>query len=320
MTNIEFRVLFRSLTGIAIIVLLDACSTTATQPASAPSAARVVHYDAFHSDYVTPRRVTVWLPPGYDGDTDRYAVLYMHDGQNLIDPETSMGHQAWEVDRHVAQLMREGRIRKTMLVGIDNSPTRWQDYAPEQPFERLPARLQTLAIGTQGGPPHSDNYLRFLVQELKPFIDAHYRTHPDRAHTFLMGSSMGGLISLYAVARYPQVFGGAACLSTHWPYTTNADVMWATDDAAAAQIGSVTIDWLESSVPAAATHRLYFDHGTEFLDALYAPYQLRVDALFRARGYVEDKNFQTRVFQGATHNEKSWSERLDVPLSFLLRQ
>jgi len=309
----------RYLKAIALAVLLDACSTTATQPASAPSAARVVHYDAFHSDYVTPRRVTVWLPPGYDDDAGRYAVLYMHDGQNLIDPETSMNHQPWEVDRHLEKLMREGSIRRTILVGIDNSPTRWQDYAPQQPFERLPARLQLLAIGKQAGPPQSDHYLRFLVQELKPFIDAHYRTHPERASTFLMGSSMGGLVSLYAVARYPQVFGGAACLSTHWPYTTNPDVLGAADGADGAGIGAVTIEWLDSRVPPAGTHRIYFDHGTEFLDALYAPYQVRVDALFLSRGYVEDVDFQTRVFQGATHNEKSWSERLDVPLSFLLR-
>lgn len=307
---------------LAMAVIFGGCAARppapAPAPASAATAARVVHHEAFPSSHVATRRITVWLPPGYDEGSRRYAVLYMHDGQNLIDPATSMGNEAWEVDRHLESLAREGRIQATILVGIDNSPTRWQDYAPEEPLATLSARLKALATGREPGPPHSDGYLRFLVEELKPFIDAHYRTLPDRSHTHLMGSSMGGLISIYALARYPEVFGGAACLSTHWPYTTNPDVLRAAGSADSQAIADATIGWLGNHVPDPGAHRVYFDHGTEFLDALYAPYQERVDALFARRGYSADAQFRSLVFAGATHNERSWRERLDVPLTFLL--
>lgn len=310
-----------ALRWISMVTALVACAgggslASAAQP---DPPGRVVHHESFPSKFVSPRRITVWLPPGYEKGQGRYAVLYMHDGQNLIDITRSLASQPWGVDRVLARLMSDGRIRRTLLVGIDNSATRWRDYAPQEPFEALPERLQGLAKGNLDGAPWSDGYARFIVDELKPFIDAHYRTRTDRANTFLMGSSMGGLISLYTLARYPETFGAAACLSTHWPYTTNPDVLRSADSADATEIGMATIDWLGAHVPAPAAHRLYFDHGTEFLDALYARYQTRVDSLLRARGYADGDNFQSLVFEGATHNEKSWSERLDTPLLFLLR-
>lgn len=309
----------RWLASLAMALLLGACTASAPTRASAEAPARVVFHPAFPSAYVSARRVTVWLPPGYDGGTERYAVLYMHDGQNLLDPNSAMGHHAWEVDRHLSALLREGRIQKTLVVGIDNSDTRWQDYAPEAPFQALSPELRTLAIGKQAGPPHSDNYLRFLVEELKPFIDAHYRTRTDRAHTFVMGSSMGGLISVYALARRPDVFGGAACLSTHWPYTTNYEALSVPGNPQITEIAAAVSGWLGDHVPSGIDHRVYFDHGTETVDGLYAPFQQRVDALFLAHDYRDGENFETRVYPGAAHNEESWSARLAEPLAFLLR-
>ena len=116
-----------------------------------------------------------------------------------------------------------------------------------------------------------------------------------------MGSSMGGLISLYAAAQYPQVFGGVGAVSTHWPIG-----------------GGLVIDWLGRHLPDPATHRLYYDHGTATLDASYAPFQARMDRLMIKGGYVEGRNWITRSFEGAEHNERAWRDRLDVPLQFLL--
>ena len=116
-----------------------------------------------------------------------------------------------------------------------------------------------------------------------------------------MGSSMGGLISAYAISEYPDVFGGAACLSTHW----------------VAGDGAV-IDYLRDKLPAPESHRLYFDHGTMTLDAHYAPFQQRMDDAMRARGYAEGRSGMSRVFPGAEHSEKSWRERVEIPLEFLL--
>lgn len=140
-----------------------------------------------------------------------------------------------------------------------------------------------------------DAYLRYLVEELKPAIDRDLRTLPSRDDTFVTGSSMGGLISLYAIAEYPQVFGGVAALSTHWPAGDG-----------------VMVDWFGAHLSDPATHRLYLDHGGATLDAAYTPYQQRIDALLRAGGYREGDNWITRTYPGAEHHERAWRERLDV--------
>jgi enterochelin esterase-like enzyme len=285
--------------------------------AAPPSAGRFERHAQFTSRHVAARDVVVWLPPGYDA-TQPHAVLYMQDGQNLFDPNSGMGHGPWAVDTHLAALIAAGRTTPTIVVGIDNSGTgRWRDYAPAVAVAALPERLRVRVEDTGGGAPVSDGYVRFLVEELKPFIDAHYRTRPDRADTLVMGSSMGGLISLYALCRHPQVFGAAGCLSTHWPLTVRPDILQgpAEDIAACA---APFIEWLSANLPRAGDHRLYFDHGTARLDGLYAPFQERVDVLLGTLGYRRGVDLDSRVYAGADHNEAAWRERLDVPLSFLL--
>jgi predicted alpha/beta superfamily hydrolase len=116
-----------------------------------------------------------------------------------------------------------------------------------------------------------------------------------------MGSSMGGLISLYALAEYPRVFGGVGAVSTHWPAGEG-----------------IVIDWLATQLPRAGAHRVYFDFGTATLDAQYPPYQARMDALMPGLGYRTGRDWLTRRFEGAEHNEAAWKARLDVPLRFLL--
>ena len=178
---------------------------------------RLVHYPAMAADGLLPRNVTVWLPDGYDRDTRRYAVLYMHAERNLFAPETATGGETWGVAEVLQRLVDAGTVRPAIIVGIDNTPARSREYMPAKVAALLPDDTRAaLAAGT-GGPPLSDAYLRFIVERLKPMIDRTYRTDPSRLATFSMGSSMGGLISLYAVAEYPRVFGGAGCLSTHWP-------------------------------------------------------------------------------------------------------
>ncbi|MGB8328064.1 MAG: alpha/beta hydrolase-fold protein [Steroidobacteraceae bacterium] len=301
------------------VILLAGCATTERSPAMSPHGGRFVSYESFASRHVAPRKVVVWLPEGYDAGRDPYAVLYMHDGQNLFDPATSMAHEPWAVDAHLAALERARKVRKTIVVGIANTAARWREYAPAAAVERLDPELRALVEAGGGGAPQSEEYLRFLVEELKPFIDANFRTRPGRDDTFILGSSMGGLISLYALARYPEVFGGAGCLSTHWVLTTNRELLGPPSDARVERIGRAYIDWLGEHLPPPGTHRIYFDHGTVFLDALYGPFQERVDRLMTERGYRAGLDWDSRVFPGATHNEQAWRDRVDLPLTFLLR-
>jgi predicted alpha/beta superfamily hydrolase len=147
-----------------------------------------------------------------------------------------------------------------------------------------------------------DPYLKFIVQELKPFIDSSYWTLPAMADTFLMGSSMGGMVSAYALCEYPEVFGGAACLSTHWP-----------------AVQGKMANYLADRLPDPQSHRLYFDYGTETVDAQYEPFQRVVDDVLRAKGYVEGNDWVTRKFCGEDHSEQAWRRRVDIPLRFLLK-
>nr|WP_281380606.1 alpha/beta hydrolase-fold protein [Brevundimonas variabilis] len=267
------------------------------------------------SAHVGARNVTIWLPPGYEAGTDRYPVLYMHDGQNLFDPaKANFGE--WGVDEHLTRLIANGQARAPIVVGVWNTPLRLREYVPADLITALPDDIRQTLLGMYGGAPLSDGYLRFLVDELKPVIDRDYRTLPGRSDTMISGSSMGGLISLYAMMKHPQVFGAAACLSTHWPLRLER----LDGDALAQWRETVVQTWsrvIADGLPDPATHRLYFDRGDETLDQFYAFFQTRIDETVRGAGWGPER-FQSLVFPGAEHNEKSWNSRLDVPLTFLL--
>jgi enterochelin esterase-like enzyme len=305
-----------ALAGLALAALPAAPAWSGAIAANAPDGAgplpgRLVDLGKMVSAHAKARRVTVWLPPGYDAGQDRHAVLYMHDGQNLFDPATAYTGQTWGVGQHLARLRTAGTVKPTMVVGIWNTDLRSQEYAPNLDGQ-LPAELRGIA-----GSPLSDGYLRFVVEELKPAIDARFRTRPGRDDTVVMGSSMGGLISLYALCQYPQVFGAAGALSTHWLVSTQGDLVNA-HDPRLDQVAALFRDYLRDRLPRPGQGKIYFDHGTINLDSLYGPYQGKVDAQMRAQGYRDDVDFMTRVYEGADHNEASWRAHLQVPLGFLL--
>jgi predicted alpha/beta superfamily hydrolase len=283
---------------------IAACGTSApSRRAPQVAAGTAVTFPIVGSKYAVSRRVDVWLPPGYREDRSaRYPVIYMHDGQNLFDDSLAGYGVEWGIDEAMGTLIAEGRVRPAIIVGVWNTDKRFGEYFPQQALTQGPVAY---GIGGRGSVTqaalNADGYLRYLVEELKPAIDSVYRTRRGPEHTFVMGSSMGALISAYALARYPQVFGGAACVSTHWP---------AGDGAA--------IPWFAANLPRAGTHRLYFDYGTTELDSLLPPLQARMDTALAALGYVQGRDWMTRRFEGAKHHESAWRARVDVPLTFLL--
>jgi pimeloyl-ACP methyl ester carboxylesterase len=290
---------------------------SATPALADVSAGRLVDLGVLQSRYADPRRVQVWLPSGYTPHGRKYAVLYMHDGQNLFDKKSAGYGMEWEVDEHLDALIRANKVRPTIVVGIWNTPKRLQEYVPSKAFDGLPAEYRDKVRALYGGDPLSDGYLKFIVRELRPMIAKRFNVKTDRANMVIMGSSMGALVSLYAIDEYPQVFGGAGMMSTHWPLFMTPDGK-SVGDAEYEAVSSAFERYLGPALPNPRTHRLYFDHGSETLDAVYKRYQDRVDAVVASRGYTQGVNWLTRSFPGQKHNEVSWASRVDVPLQFLL--
>jgi enterochelin esterase-like enzyme len=281
------------------------------------SAGRIVDLAVLQSRYADPRRVVVWLPSSYSAHAPKHAVLYMHDGQNLFDKAIAGYGMEWQIDETLDRLIREKKVRPTVVVGIWNTPKRLQEYVPSKAFQYLPPNYRDKVRTLYGGHPLSDGYLKFIVRELKPMIDRRFRVKTDRAETVIMGSSMGSLISLYAIDEYPSVFGGAGMMSTHWPLFMTAAGK-SVGDAEYEVVSSAFERYLAPALPNPRTHKLYFDHGSETLDAIYARYQRRIDGVVARRGYRKGVNCLSLSFPGQKHNEISWASRVDVPLRFLL--
>lgn len=280
------------------------------------SGGTLLRIDDFPSNYIPPRKVDIWLPESYS-QSKKYAVLYMHDGQMLFDSRITWNNQEWKVDEVAAQLMKDSITRDFIVVAPFNiNELRHSEYFPQKPFESLSETVQDSLYeearqnNFKLDSVTSNNYLGFIVKELKPYIDANFAVLTDRENTFVAGSSMGGLISMYAICEYPEVFGGAACLSTHWPGGNPND-----NDL----LANTFFEYMRSNVPSPKTHKFYFDYGTETLDKFYPKYASTVSKIFEDKRY-DQSNFRNLKFEGAEHTEISWQKRLDIPLTFLLKK
>jgi predicted alpha/beta superfamily hydrolase len=234
------------------------------------------------------RELIIYLPPGYDRDSQtRYPVLYFHDGQNLFDGATSyLAGQEWQLDETAERLIQQQVLPPLIIVGINNAGAeRINEYTPS-----LDARFN------KGG--KADLYGRFLVEEVKPFIDQHYRTLPDAAHTGLGGSSLGGLVSLYLGLKYPTVFQRLAIVSP--------SVWW----------DNQIIVQLVAQLPQKLNSRIWLDIGTnEGVDAVPNTRLLRDKLL--GKGWQEGQDLQYYEAPLAPHNEAAWAARTDRILTFL---
>lgn len=283
-------------------------------PEAKLASGKLMRLDSFPSKYIMTRPVDVWLPENYSKE-NKYAVLYMHDGQMLFDATTTWNKQEWKVDEWASKLIKENRVKDFIVVAIHNIKTeRWQDLFPQKAFVYLTETEKTLIDKQknhikEGNNLNGDNYLRFLVEEIKPIVDSELSVHKNKENTFVMGSSMGGLMSMYAISEYPNVFGGAACVSTHWPGAKPIDNN---------PLPIAIFKYMEANLPESKSHKIYFDYGTKTLDAHYPQYAPKVTEILISKGYDENDNFKNLKFEGTNHSENSWNKRLDIPLTFLL--
>ncbi len=283
---------------LAVFPLILAAQTPVKQTGVTGDVYRHLNFPSGISD---ARNIDVWLPPNYEeSQNEKYPVIYMHDGQNLFDPKISQGKTDWGIDETMTNLIKATKIKPAIIVGIWNTPRRTIEFMPQGAFEaRDKIKRKNKNIDLKSA--ESDKYLKFIVSELKPFIDKTYRTKTDRDNTFIMGSSMGALMSLYAIGEYPDIFGGAGCLSPQYPLARG-----------------VIIEYMKKYLPSPKNHKIYFDYGTKGLDAQYESYQLIADGLMKKKRYKSGRNWITKKFTGDDHTEKSWRNRVAIPLTFLL--
>ncbi len=245
------------------------------------------HPDLSSTHLGTKHSLIVYLPPGYESSTARYPVLYLHDGQNLMDRTTSFAGE-WHADEIAEQLITSGLIEPVILVGISNAGNdRISEYTP-------------VANAPYGG-GNADAYGQFLVDEVKPLIDSTYRTRPDAASTGLAGSSLGGLVSTYFGLTHSDVFGRIGAVSP--------SVWWANRDI----VGRVSA--LDAKLPL----RVWVDIGTKegsTPEEEVANAKLLRDA-FAAKGWLLGDDLAYFEAPGALHNEGSWAARFDRVLRFL---
>jgi predicted alpha/beta superfamily hydrolase len=227
------------------------------------------------------RNLEVWLPPGYeDQKSQSYPVIYMHDGQNVFNPLTSNTGVAWGMDSTMTKLIEEGEIPPAIVVAVD--------CIADQ-------RLEEYNYSSRGA-----LYADFLVHTVKPFIDANYRTLPDRSHTFTMGSSMGAAITVALLWHYPDVFSEGAGLSLPVSYPGY-------------DIYSTVSSPKLPNLPV----KLYLDDGTVGLDATFAQPDASFQQYLLSLGW-NASNFTYQVFPYASHSEVDWARRLAIPTQWLL--
>lgn len=262
------------------------------------------HFPAFGE--LPARWVDVWLPKKGLSSASMALVL-AQDGQNVFDPITAYGGQSWELHLAVQRLLDSQQIRPCMVVGIWNSPNRFNEYLPVPAVIGLDSASLVTLKAERMAAPQSDVYVAWIDQVLMPFLLSQYPISTNADDRFLIGSSMGGLISAYLLSRLPHQFGGAMCLSTHWPLSLKRN-----DIAYSAPYRG----WLLEQMPVLQHKRLYMDHGDQTLDSFYAIHQQAFDAAWNGQTAFPN-NYRSLSFEAAAHNEASWRARLSIPLLFM---
>jgi enterochelin esterase-like enzyme len=259
----------------------------AGEPFVEGTGSRLVMHPEFHSRFLAEdRNVILYLPPGYDHEPHlRYPVMYMHDGQNLFDPETSFVRgRTWQIREHADRLTLAGEIEPLIVVGIYNTPRRLEEY--------------THARDRRMGGGDANDYGRMLLQELKPFVDEQYRTRPGENDTAMGGSSLGGLVTLYLGLQHAETFGKLAVMSP--------SVWW----------NHKSILGVLNEYEGPPWFRIWLDVGDSegkrsHQDATLLYKQLLVN------GWKAEFNVHYRMVEGGTHDEAAWAARVGDMLRFL---
>lgn len=264
-------------------IRLEVCCWKDHEPAPPPQITGNYRiHESMHSKHLRfDRRVIVWLPPSYKKSKKQcYPVLYMHDGQQVFDPRTSTWNQDWEVDETCTRLIKQKKLQEIIVVAVYSTDDRFPEYDPAQ-------------VG--------DDYAIFMIEELKPFIDAEYRTKPGRNATAVAGSSMGGTISFYLAWAHPDIYSATACLSPAFKFKDNELSLEMARNAAV--------------VPQLKIY-LYCGEGDK-VERELMPGMREMANILREKGFKDHENLLVKESPTAEHNEAAWAKCTDEWLLFL---
>lgn len=244
---------------------------------------KIEYLGLISGDGIQDREVIVWLPTQYlENPRKKFPVLYTHDGQNMVDPNTAFLNNDWRIDETIEALAAKGRITPPIVVGLYNTKDRFEEYADTE-------------LGR--------NYLNFIVKKVKPIIDDRFRTLKGKKHNCVMGSSMGGLISFLSAWYHPKVFGQVACLSP---------MFWGKK-----MVNVKAWQMVEANPRQAIKARVYMDNGTKDLERSLMPGCRHMLRVLKERGYRENDKLMWFKDEGAWHNEAAWANRVWKPLEFM---
>ncbi|MBB4659594.1 alpha/beta hydrolase [Parvularcula dongshanensis] len=307
--------------GATMVALLGRGARAANaEPAFSPASGRLFPLGELSSDRVVPRAVDVWVPDGATAENPA-RVVYVHDGKNFFDPAQSYSGVAWEMDDAMTKLAGEG-IEPAVVVAIasPSDADRPREYNSRHLWDRLTPKTRAVMARSCGGEVRSDDYLAYLTETVMPRIEADFPVRRSRSDTFLLGSSMGALISLEALASHPDRFGGAGCLSAHLmgfgPFAQD-EALRPTDEQVA-EVTAAVGAFAANDLPAPDLIRLWIDRGTEELDEHYPPFQESFEAGAERAGFTPGDGYRAQVFKGTGHHERYWAARLPEVLRFLL--
>lgn len=245
------------------------------------------------------RLVDYWAP---EGGSSR--VLIAHDGQNIFDRRTATFVYTWRLAQNAIRVSKEMGEKPPVVIGVFHSSSksdphgRGKDLSPEDPFREgvKPLITPTITVDELRG----NAYLNQIFNEIVPAIVDETKSEYSPQRTAMIGSSMGGLATLYAATRMSEKFSTALALSTHWPLG-----------------GNPLVDWLLPRIPQAGIAKVWMSRGTKGLDATYPPFQEYADLRMADLGW-KGKRFTSKVYHRTTHNERSWASYVDEPLRFWL--
>ena len=307
--------MIRPISPLVLGLILASCNVDLL-PTPAESS-QTIELQDIAADELPAQNVTIWLPPEYSADAERrFPVLYMWDGQNLFDPAHTQYNKAWMVQDVLGGMVARGEAEPHIVVGIWSPPgkDRYRSYVP-QFAENAKGAVGKSISDMAGGPIASQRQLDWVADTLIPQVERDYRVRTGADNRTIVGASMGGVMSCYAIIERSEIFGRSGCVSAHLAL---ADPQLAQEHEE--QIGWLWDSYLDAHLGKPRGRRIWMDHGTEMLDSYYGPWQRMVAEDLARLGWREGEDFAARVYDGAEHDEVFWHQRMPEMLRWLWRE